>query len=39
MAGKATIYSNPRSPNGSLGSIDGKEINSYEAVFGGQIQP
>lgn len=39
MAGKATIYSNPNLPNGDLGSIDGKKINSYEAVFGGQIQP
>ncbi len=39
IAGGVTIYSNPRSPNGSLGSIDGKEINSYEAVFGGQLQP
>ena len=39
MAGTATIYSNPRSPNGDLGSIDGKKISSYEAVFGGQIQP
>lgn len=39
IAGGVTIYSNPRSPNGSLGSIDGKEINSYEAVFGGQLRP
>ncbi|WP_118784835.1 hypothetical protein [Haemophilus haemolyticus] len=39
MAGTATIYSNPNLPNGDLGSIDGKKISSYEAVFGGQIQP
>ena len=39
VVGEATIYSNPRSPNGDLGSIDGKKISSYEAVFGGQIQP
>ena len=41
MAGGATIYSNPRLPNGkgNLGRIDGKEISSYEAVFGGQLQP
>lgn len=41
IAGGATIYSNPKSPNGngSLGRIDGKEILSYEAVFGGQLQP
>ena len=39
VVGEATIYSNPNLPNGDLGSIDGKKISSYEAVFGGQIQP
>ena len=39
IAGGVIIYSNPRLANGSLGRIDGKEINSYEAVFGGQLQP
>lgn len=39
IAGGVTIYSNPRSVNGDLGSIDGKKISSYEAVFGGQLQP
>lgn len=39
FVGETTIYSNPRSVNGDLGSIDGKKISSYEAVFGGQRQP
>lgn len=39
VVGEATIYSNPNLTNGDLGSIDGKKINSYEAVFGGQLQP